>query len=102
MQAEDRLYVSAGADIIHNKPTFDSKQEQEVAASTLGMSREQMLVGNKQWIIIPVRISSKYDTNIILNMKCLIGTEKKWFSFIFHLYRFIVKLCFYPYYYITV
>lgn len=55
LQAEDRLYVSAGADIIHNKPSaLDHKQEQESVASTLGISREQMLVGNKQWIIIPV------------------------------------------------
>lgn len=54
LQAEDRLYVSAGADLIHNKPiASDHKQEQE-SASTLGISREQMLVGNKQWIIIPV------------------------------------------------
>lgn len=55
LQAEDRLYVSAGADIIHNKPVgLDRPPNEEVNIPTLGFSREQMLAGNKQWIIIPV------------------------------------------------
>ncbi|XP_071039562.1 guanine nucleotide exchange factor subunit RIC1 [Parasteatoda tepidariorum] len=54
LQAEDRLYISAGADIIHNKPvSHDCKLEQESPIS-VGISREQMLAGNKQWIIIPI------------------------------------------------
>ncbi|XP_035209337.1 guanine nucleotide exchange factor subunit RIC1-like isoform X2 [Stegodyphus dumicola] len=54
LQAEDRLYISAGSDIIHNKPTsFDRKQDHEVPAS-VGFSRDQMLFGNKQWIVIPI------------------------------------------------
>ncbi|GFR17122.1 RAB6A-GEF complex partner protein 1 [Trichonephila clavata] len=55
LQAEDRLYVSAGADIIHNKPINPERSnEPEMNTSTLSLSREQMLVGNKQWIIIPI------------------------------------------------
>ncbi|CAL1266198.1 unnamed protein product [Larinioides sclopetarius] len=53
LQSEDRLYVSAGADIIHNKPSGPERNNEPEMNASLGLSREQMLVGNKQWIVIP-------------------------------------------------
>ncbi|KAF8793874.1 RAB6A-GEF complex partner protein 1 like protein [Argiope bruennichi] len=54
LQTEDRLYVSAGADIIHNKPSGAERNNEPEINASLGLSREQMLVGNKQWIVIPI------------------------------------------------